>query len=250
MISNRIATPPGETIKEQLKNENMDQKEFAIRMDMSEEHINRLIKGETPLTPEIAYRLELVLGVPAKFWNNLENIYRGKLVETHTETVSVQEVIDVIENYPYCDWNVENIEEMVRRINALPRKSTEQNLWIPLSERLPEEDGEYLVTYEEGYAEEYGSIGIAPFEVDCEGFGVWQENRDPDSLGSLGTEWTEIPVVAWMPLPEPHKKCKDNEIVRCKDCKYYEPLDDSRPFDCPYGLTVMKNSFCSYGERR
>lgn len=47
-------------------------------MDLSEEHISRLIKGDTPLTPEIAYRLELVLGVPAKFWNNLESIYRGK----------------------------------------------------------------------------------------------------------------------------------------------------------------------------
>ena len=31
-----IATPPGATIKEQLENRGMTQKEFAVRMDMSE----------------------------------------------------------------------------------------------------------------------------------------------------------------------------------------------------------------------
>lgn len=80
----------------------------------------------------------------------------------------------------------------------------EQDRWIPVTEALPEEDGEYLVTYESGYAEDYGfdPIGIAPFEVDCEGFGIWQERFHPVSLGSLGSEWVDIPVTAWRPLPE------------------------------------------------
>ena len=34
-----IATPPGATIKEQLDDRGMTQKEFALRMDMSEKHI-------------------------------------------------------------------------------------------------------------------------------------------------------------------------------------------------------------------
>ena len=76
-----IATPPGATIKEQLKDRGMSQKEFAARMDMSEKHISKLINGEVQLTPEVAVRLEMVLGVPAKFWNNLEAIYREKLIK-------------------------------------------------------------------------------------------------------------------------------------------------------------------------
>ena len=63
-----IATPPGATIREQLNDRGMSQKEFAVRMDMSEKHISRLINGDVQLTPETAVRLEMVLGVPAKFW--------------------------------------------------------------------------------------------------------------------------------------------------------------------------------------
>lgn len=58
-----IATPPGETIKEQLINREMTQKEFAARMDISEKYISRLINGEVILTPETAVKLEMVLGI-------------------------------------------------------------------------------------------------------------------------------------------------------------------------------------------
>ncbi len=80
-----IATPPGATIKEQLNDRGMSQKEFAARMDMSEKHISKLINGDVQLTPEVAVRLEMVLGVPAKFWNNLEAIYREKLIKAEAE---------------------------------------------------------------------------------------------------------------------------------------------------------------------
>ena len=80
-----IATPPGATIKEQLNEKGMSQREFAARMDMSEKHISKLINGEVQLTPEVAVRLEVVLGVPAKFWNNLEAVYREKLIKVEAE---------------------------------------------------------------------------------------------------------------------------------------------------------------------
>ena len=76
---NYIATPPGATIKEQLVDRGMSQKEFADRMGMSQKHISHLINGEVQLTPDMALRLEMVLGVPTQFWNNLEAVYREKL---------------------------------------------------------------------------------------------------------------------------------------------------------------------------
>ena len=83
--SSYIATPPGATIKEQLVDRGMTQKEFAARMDMSEKHISKLINGEVQLTSETSVRLEMVLGVPAKFWNNLEAIYRKKIIKAEAE---------------------------------------------------------------------------------------------------------------------------------------------------------------------
>ncbi len=80
-----IATPPGATIKEQLNDRGMSQKELAARMDMSEKHIRKLINGEAQLIPETAIKLEMVLGVPAKFWNNLEAIYREKIIKAEAE---------------------------------------------------------------------------------------------------------------------------------------------------------------------
>lgn len=82
---NYIATPPGATIKEQLGERGMSQREFSNRMGMSEKHISKLINGEVQLTPETAVKLEFVLGVSAKFWNNLEAIYREKIIKVEAE---------------------------------------------------------------------------------------------------------------------------------------------------------------------
>lgn len=97
-----IATPPGATIKEQLNDRGMSQKEFSARMDMSEKHISRLINGDVQLTPEVAVRLEMVLGVPAKFWNNLEAIYREKLVKVEAENTMDKD--EVLGRQLYCNY--------------------------------------------------------------------------------------------------------------------------------------------------
>lgn len=83
MLENKsyIATPPGAAIQEQLDDRGMTQEEFARQMGISEEYISKLINGEVHLTPEMAEKLELVLGVPASFWNKLEAIYQEKLAK-------------------------------------------------------------------------------------------------------------------------------------------------------------------------
>ena len=95
-----IATPPGATVREQLQNRGMTQKEFAARMDMSEKHISKFINGEVLLTPDMAMRLEMVLGLPAHFWMNLESIYREKLCLVEEEN-AMDEDIAFLKNFPY-----------------------------------------------------------------------------------------------------------------------------------------------------
>ena len=87
-----IAIPPGATIKEQLEYFGMSQKEFAVRMGMSENHISKLINGDVGLSPETAVKLEIVLGPPVAFWSNLEANYRVKLAKVNEENAMLDDL--------------------------------------------------------------------------------------------------------------------------------------------------------------
>ncbi|MCD8231148.1 MAG: HigA family addiction module antitoxin [Clostridiales bacterium] len=124
MVKSRsvIAIPPGATIKEQLTDRGMTQKEFAIRMDMSEKHISRLINGSVQLTTDMAVRLETVLGVPAAFWCNLEAVYREKLVRAKAEN-EMDVDVEIADKFPYeemagYDW-VPKTDNMKERVHHL-----------------------------------------------------------------------------------------------------------------------------------
>lgn len=62
---------------------------------------------------------------------------------------------------------------------------TEIQKWIPLSEHEPEEEGEYIVTFDDG---------------------------DVTVLWYAGNDWDyclyTASVIAWMPLPEPYDETK------------------------------------------
>ena len=116
---NIIATPPGATIKEQLVDRGMSQKEFAARMNMSEKHISNLINGDVQLTKDVAIRLEMVLGVPAHFWNNLESIYREKIAQAEEEN-KMDADIELSRRIPYS--------EMVKHTWILPASTQEEKV--------------------------------------------------------------------------------------------------------------------------
>ena len=75
------AIPPGETLKELMESLEMSQKEFSKRTGLTIMSLNRIIKGEQPVTYDTANILELVTNVPAKMWNNLEANYREQLAK-------------------------------------------------------------------------------------------------------------------------------------------------------------------------
>ena len=67
---------PGETLLEVLETRGMSQAELAERTGRPKKTINEIIKGKAAITPETALQLELVLGIPASFWNSREQHYR------------------------------------------------------------------------------------------------------------------------------------------------------------------------------
>lgn len=83
-----MAIPPGETIKEQLEDRNLTQKDLARLTGLSEKHISRLVNGHVILTPDTADKLEKAIGVSARFWLALEAGYRADLLKVKTENAS------------------------------------------------------------------------------------------------------------------------------------------------------------------
>ncbi len=135
-----IATPPGETIREQLESRKMTQKDFALRMEMSEKHISHLINGEVRLTPNTAMRLEAVLGIPAYFWNNLEAIYQTKRLKAEEEN-AMDADIELIKKMPFSEmvkfgWiepsnNVVDRVRKMRQYFEVARLEVLENLIMP-----------------------------------------------------------------------------------------------------------------------
>jgi hypothetical protein len=89
-------------------------------------------------------------------------------------------------------------------IRKLPAAQQEPH-WIPCSERLPEEYGEFLVTMtEKAKAKDLG------FDIDETYIRKMRYNSNgwqlPRHIPSWINEAVKDEVLAWMPLPEPYKE--------------------------------------------
>lgn len=104
------AIPPGETLEETMQALGMTQQELAERTGLTVQTLNRIFKGEQPITYETANRLEYVTGRPARFWNNLEAQYREQLLKVQ-ETREMENNSKWLESIP--------IKELIAR-NILP----------------------------------------------------------------------------------------------------------------------------------
>ncbi len=79
---------PGLTLKETMEYLNISLKELSVRTGITEQSINRIMNGKQPITPETANKLELVTGLTAQFWNNMETQYRDLLIKKREREMS------------------------------------------------------------------------------------------------------------------------------------------------------------------
>ena len=82
---------PGGIIDEYRETASMTQAELAGRLGLSQKHVNRLLAGIEPVTPETALKLEAVFGRPASLWLNLEARYREALARSSEERALLEE---------------------------------------------------------------------------------------------------------------------------------------------------------------
>jgi addiction module HigA family antidote len=70
---------PGDVLDEHREAAAMTPMELAQRLHVTSGYVSRLLTGLEPVTPEIALKLEAVLGLPAGLWLGLEARYREHL---------------------------------------------------------------------------------------------------------------------------------------------------------------------------
>lgn len=93
---------PGSKIREELLSRGMLQKEFAVRMGITEKHLSKLINGEVLLTANIASRLATVLGIKASVWSALESAYRESLLQKQSEN-DLEKDVELAQCFPYAE---------------------------------------------------------------------------------------------------------------------------------------------------
>ncbi|MDI6686640.1 MAG: ImmA/IrrE family metallo-endopeptidase [Desulfobacterales bacterium] len=107
------AIPPGETLKEVMESLNMTQKELAIRTGLTVQSLNRIFKGEQPITYDTANKLELATSIRARMWNNLESQYQEQLAKIK-ECKLLEADLDWLKTIP--------TQELIQRNAIEPKK--------------------------------------------------------------------------------------------------------------------------------
>lgn len=87
MSKTNYAVPTGEFIEEWLDENEMTRTELAQRLSVSRKHVSQLVAGKVPLSYELAEKLEIVTGVPARVWNGYEAVYRADLTRLGNDEV-------------------------------------------------------------------------------------------------------------------------------------------------------------------
>ena len=85
------AVHPGETLKEELKERGIKQKDFAAKIGLLPSHLNELIKGKRSFTVPIAMALEKELGIPYDFWMRRQYHYEHDLLVIAQREVEKQQ---------------------------------------------------------------------------------------------------------------------------------------------------------------
>lgn len=110
---------PGETLQDTLDDLGLPQADLARRTGLSTKHINQVIKGTAPLSPDTALLLERTTGVPASLWNSLEAAYRTHLArEEEKRTLAAR--VDWLDRFP--------LAELVKRAILPDRAKNPANL--------------------------------------------------------------------------------------------------------------------------
>lgn len=127
------------------------------------------------------------------------------------DLISRQAAIDIFDDY---NASVENGEFEAygrdrKRLCNLPSVQSKQK-WIPCSERLPKEYGEYRITWATS-ASEKRFIGDSEYEITGEWDNEHNRFKGEWLLADYIKDYPDVKVIAWKPIEEPYREGEQND---------------------------------------
>ena len=105
----------------------------------------------------------------------------------------------------YDGLYVADVLEMLEQLQDNLEQDEKENGWIPVSERLPEEGGRYLVTFKNGL--KVCIVGYGSCKRTVLGYPIghgWYSLEEAQY-------YAEDSIIAWMPIPYPYHE-SNNEV--------------------------------------
>jgi len=103
-------TPPGETLRTTIEAMGIKETDLSSRLGMSLKAVSEIINGKKPITLETSGKLELVLNIPAVFWNNREMRYREYLLSLERKKTF----------HEYIGWAQDFPIKKLKELGAIP----------------------------------------------------------------------------------------------------------------------------------
>lgn len=112
---------PGQSLVDLLEERGLSQADLAERTGRPKKTINEIVKGKSAITPETALQFERVLGMPASYWNNLEQLYRSALAR-HEEKERLRQHVSWLAKFPVAEMIKRGwIEDRADKVELLQR---------------------------------------------------------------------------------------------------------------------------------
>lgn len=124
------------------------------------------------------------------------------------DLISRQDAIRIVDGID--TWQAGWRDYAIESLKALPSAQPEQQ-WIPTKEKLPMENGQYLVTFAGFCGQDYRFIDCADFAIDLYKADSYdfKDKKGEAGFYQLDSEtgfFLRDDVVAWMELPEAYKE--------------------------------------------
>ncbi|MCI9858846.1 HigA family addiction module antitoxin [Microbacterium proteolyticum] len=133
------APRPGRILQRELDERSISQAQLAARTGLSTKHINLVIKGTAPLSPDFAVMLEQVLGTSAETWSRLDASYQTRQAREHKRK-GLADHVDWANTFPrrvlieravisQTDTGAEVAEKLLKFFGVVSKKAFEKT-WL------------------------------------------------------------------------------------------------------------------------